>query len=124
MPFSVIAIQSPIMPIDLTALLAVIMGISIILVPVIGLTARFALKPTVEALSKFFDKKRSDESQLILERRVALLEAQIDSIESNVSRIVEVSEFHQELSGNPVPSELASGEASSKTDTSSPGEDP
>ena len=36
-------------PIDLTALVATILGISIVLVPVIGLTARFALAPTVEA---------------------------------------------------------------------------
>ena len=32
----------PIMPIDLTALLAVFMGISIVLIPVLGITARFA----------------------------------------------------------------------------------
>ncbi len=36
----------PILPIDLTALLAVFMGISIVLIPVLGITARFALKPT------------------------------------------------------------------------------
>ena len=97
MPFAALPFQSPIMPIDLTSLLAVFMGISIVLVPVIGLTARFALKPTVEALSRFFDKKGSDESYLIMERRMALLETHIDSIEANVSRLVEVSEFHHEL---------------------------
>jgi hypothetical protein len=97
MPFAALSFQSPIMPIDLTALLAVFMGISIVLIPVIGLTARFALKPTVEALSRLFDRKGMDESYLILEKRMALIEAQIDSIESNVSRLVEVSEFHHEL---------------------------
>jgi hypothetical protein len=97
MPFAALPIQSPILPIDITSLLAVFMGISIVLIPVIGLTARFALKPTVEALSRFFDKKGTEESYLILERRMGLLEAQIDSIESNVSRLVEVSEFHRQL---------------------------
>ena len=40
----------PVLPIDLTAIVAVIMGISIVLVPVIGLTARFALKPLVQSM--------------------------------------------------------------------------
>ena len=87
----------PIMPIDLTALLSVFMGISIVLIPVIGLTARFALKPTVEALSRFFDRRGDDETISILERRMALMEQQIESIEGNVDRLVEMNEFHHEL---------------------------
>ena len=43
----------PVLPIDLTAIVAVIMGISIVLVPVIGLTARFALKPLVQSMGHF-----------------------------------------------------------------------
>ncbi len=87
----------PIMPIDLTALLAVFMGISIVLIPVLGITARFALKPTVEALSRFFDKKGNEETISILERRISLMEQQIESMESSVQRLVETSEFHREL---------------------------
>jgi len=101
MPIAALAVQSPIMPIDLTALLAIFMGTSIVLIPIIGLTARFALKPTVEALSKFLDRKGGDEQVQLLERRMALLEAQIESIESNVSRLVEVSEFHHKLESGP-----------------------
>ncbi len=87
----------PIMPIDLTALLAVFMGISIVLIPVLGITARFALKPTVEALSRLFERRGRDESVSILERRMGLLEQQIESIESNVERLVEMNEFQHEL---------------------------
>jgi hypothetical protein len=99
MMFAVPAIVQapPMMPIDLTALLAVFMGTSIILIPVLGLTARFALKPTVEALSRFFDRKDDDEVISILERRMALMEQQIESIEGNVHRLVELNEFHHEL---------------------------
>ena len=61
-------------PIDLTELVATILGISIILIPVIGITARFALKPTVEAMSRFFDHKGLGENVQILERRMALQE--------------------------------------------------
>ncbi len=53
----------------------------------------------------------SDESYLLLERRMALIEAHIDSIESNVSRLVEVSEFHHELkSGDRTPGAEPAGD--------------
>jgi hypothetical protein len=90
-----------ILPIDLTSLVAVILGISIVLVPVIGLTARFALKPTVEALGRFFDHKGLDESVHILERRMALMEQQIESLDASVKRLAEVTEFHNQLGSGP-----------------------
>ncbi len=101
MPFATLAVVQSIQPIDLTALLSVFMGISIVLVPVIGLTARFALKPTVEALSRFFDKKGSDEAVSILERRMALMEQQLESIASSVQRLAEAAEFDQKLAAPP-----------------------
>ncbi len=97
MPFATLAVVQGIETIDLTALLAVFMGISVVLVPVIGITARFALKPTVEALSRFFDKKGSDEAISILERRMALMEQQLESIESNVQKLAETAEFDRKL---------------------------
>ena len=97
MPFATLAVAQAILPIDVTALLAVFMGTSIVLIPILGITARFALKPTVEALSKFFDKKGSDEAVSILERRMALIEQQLESIESNVQRLAETAEFDQKL---------------------------
>lgn len=87
----------PIAPIDIIGLVATIMGMSVILIPVIGLTARFALKPTVEALSKFFESKGSDEIVRILERRVALLEQQVEFMEGNMRELDAVTEFHREL---------------------------
>lgn len=99
-----------IVPIDLTALVGTIMGISIVLVPVIGITARFALKPTVEALSKFLHTKELDESVNILERRMALMETQLDSLEGSVRRLAEVSEFHLALKkGEETPAEEDQG---------------
>ncbi len=86
-----------VMPVDLTALLAVFMGISIVLVPVIGITARFALKPTVEALSRLFEHRGMEDTVAILERRMALLEQQMESLDGSVKRLAEVAEFHREL---------------------------
>ena len=88
-------------PIDLVGLVATIMGISIVLIPVVGLTARFALKPTVEALSRFFEHKGLDETVGILERRMALMEQQIESMESSVRRLAEASEFDRQLGSGP-----------------------
>lgn len=90
-------------PIDLTSLVATIMGISVVLVPVIGITARFALKPTVEALSRFLHTKELDESVNILERRMSLMENQLESMEGSLRRIAEVTEFHHALDKGDTP---------------------
>ena len=84
-------------PVDLVALVSVIMGISIVLIPVIGLTARFALKPVVEALGRYAGMKGTEESLRIAERRLALIEQQIADMQSSLDRLVEVSEFDARL---------------------------
>ncbi|MFO8175773.1 MAG: hypothetical protein ACQET1_07920 [Gemmatimonadota bacterium] len=97
-----------ILPIDVTAIVAVVMGISIVLVPVIGLTARFALKPTVEALSRVFESKGTEESVQMLEQRLSLMEQQLDAMESSLRRIEETSRFDAQLraESEPAPKEL------------------
>jgi hypothetical protein len=86
-----------IMPIDLTSVIAVIMGISVVLIPVIGLTARFALKPSVEALSRVFESRGTNESVQILERRIALLEQQVEVFEGSLGRLEEGAAFDRQL---------------------------
>lgn len=86
-----------VLPVDLTAIVAIVMGVSIILVPVIGLTARFALKPTMETLDRFFQSKDVEETVRILERRVALMEQQIESMEHTVQNLKEVTDFQSQL---------------------------
>ena len=100
-----------ILPVDLTAIIAVIMGVSIVLVPVIGLTARFALKPLVESMGHFFQGKGVEENVKILERRMALLEQQLDSMDASLRRLAEVAEFNDELRGGPARPGLGAGGA-------------
>jgi len=102
-------------PIDFTALVATIMGISVVLIPVIGLTARFALKPTVEAFSQFFQAKTAEESVRLLERRMALLESQMENIDASMNRIAQVSEFHHQLSTGEGPAEPPSADKTAST---------
>lgn len=66
-----------VLPIDLTAVLGTIMGISIVLVPVIGLTARYAFKPLVDSLAALRAPAESAQRIAELERRVAQLELQL-----------------------------------------------
>ena len=73
------------------------MGTSMFLIPIIGLTARFALKPTVEALARVFETRGTDEALQIMERRMALLESQMEAMETSLSRLEEASDFHAQL---------------------------
>lgn len=86
-----------ILPIDLTALVAVVLGISVVLVPVIGLTARFALKPAVEALARLSWNRELDETVRILERRVELQEHQLEALQTAVQRLTEARDFDRQL---------------------------
>jgi len=91
----------PIDPINLTSLVATILGISIVLIPVIGITARFALKPTVDAFSRFFEAKGMEETLHIMERRMALQQEQIESLQHTVHRLSETSDFDRALEAGP-----------------------
>lgn len=86
-----------VMPIDLTSIIATVMGISIVLIPVIGLTARFALKPVVEALARVMEARGTNESLQMVDRRIALLESQMESMETTLKRLDETSAFDAQL---------------------------
>lgn len=86
-----------VLPVDLVALVSVILGISVVLVPVIGLTARFALKPVVEALGRVFESRSSDETVRILERRVELQEQQIEAMQVAIKQLSDTQEFDRQL---------------------------
>lgn len=86
-----------VLPIDLTSLAAVVLGISIVLVPVIGLTARFAFKPVVEALARIFEDRNADETVRMLERRIELQEHELASLHATVRQLVEANDFDRQL---------------------------
>jgi hypothetical protein len=92
-----------ILPIDLTALVAVIMGTSIVLIPVAGLTARFALKPLVESLSKGWEHKGLEDTVAVSERRIAFLEQQVESMEGTVRHLEEAQNFDRQLRAGEAP---------------------
>lgn len=85
------------MPVDVTGLVATIGGLLIVLIPVAGLTARFALKPVVEAIFKARENTAGAREAAILEKRVALLEQQLRSIEGSMERLADDAEFRRQL---------------------------
>ncbi len=65
-------------PVDLTEMLGVVMGISIVLIPIMAIATRFAFKPLFEALMKLWATRDGVERISVLERRVAMLERQLE----------------------------------------------
>lgn len=93
-----------VLPIDLTEIVATVMAMSVVLIPVAGLTARFALKPLVESLARVNEVRGVEETVAITERRVALLEQQLEAMDHTVRRLEEVREFDRALeSGDSAP---------------------
>src|SRR5262245_17550327 len=85
----------------LIPILGILMGGLVVLIPIAGLTARFAIKPIMEALSRGRDAGMggSERELSLLQQRVALLEQQYQSLESSVDRLGDVREFERRLAG-------------------------
>ena len=82
---------------ELIPLVAIVMGISVVLVPVLGFTARYVLRPFEETLTRYLQARASDDSVRIVERRLALMEQQLETMESTLDRIADAADFHREL---------------------------
>lgn len=75
------------------------LGILTVLIPIAGLTARFALKPIVEAIARMREVQAGSSARelSVLEQRVSLLEQQFQALDSQVERIAEVKDFERQL---------------------------
>ncbi len=86
---------------DLTGLVAVVMGCLIVLIPIAGITARFALKPIVESFARLKEMQGGQAANTrevaVLEQRVALLEQQYQAMEGSITRLGELKEFDRQL---------------------------
>jgi len=80
-------------PDSIAELIAVV---GLILIPSIGLTARFALKPIIESMLKIreaLDRQRPSAE----DSRLAAIEARLAGVENAVERIAAVAEFDARL---------------------------
>src|SRR5688500_2092516 len=79
---------------ELTGVVAVFFGGAIILAPVLALSARFALKPVMESFAKLRHGSAADLTQ---DRRIALLEAELQNVQTTLQHLVEADDFKRQL---------------------------
>lgn len=81
----------------IVAIVSIILGSLIFLIPITGLTARFALKPIMEALRQYQGVRADHEALEMVERRLALLEEQLQGMDREVRALAEDAEFRRRL---------------------------
>jgi hypothetical protein len=86
-------------PINLTALMGTILEILFVLIPVSGITSRFALSPTVEAFSKRFETNGAGDTIRILEPHLDLQEQEIAMLHQTVPSLSDGNEFSRQIAG-------------------------
>jgi hypothetical protein len=77
--------------------LAIFLGMLVVLIPIAGLTARFALKPMMEAFGRYREVAGENQAQQLLERRVSLMEEQLHAIDRSLRDLTDESEFRRQL---------------------------
>jgi uncharacterized protein YlxW (UPF0749 family) len=82
-------------------IIGIIAGFLIVFVPVVGITARIALKPVVEAIAKLMAARQGTEAMQLLERRVALLEQELQHTRADMQQLSEERDFYRKLSDQP-----------------------
>src|SRR5215212_12031196 len=73
----------------------------IVSIPVIAFSARYAVKPVVDALIRLREAQgrtgASNEMMALQDRRLSLLESEIQHVGATLERLVEAQEFHTSL---------------------------
>jgi hypothetical protein len=69
-----------------------------LLVPILALSARFALKPVMETWIRLRQSETTDQDKILQDRRIALLEAEVQTLHQLVQQRLEVHEFERKLS--------------------------
>ncbi len=76
---------------------AILVGGTAVILPIAGLTARFAFKPLVEGLARLKEGSSGGARVALIEQRLALMEEQIHMLERDNQRLTEEVEFRREL---------------------------
>ena len=69
----------------------------IVFVPVAGITARIAFKPLIDALAKAIQARQGNEAMQLMERRLALLEQELQSVRGEVHQLSDERDFYRKL---------------------------
>jgi hypothetical protein len=88
---------------DIVPILAISGGLLVVLIPIAGLTARFALKPLIESITEAMRVRQGGDTQG-MERRLALLEQELTSMRGELQRAADGAAFDRSLA-QPAPAE-------------------
>ena len=78
-------------------LAGIALGGLVVLIPIIGLTARFAIKPLVDAWNQNRAVAPTEERLRLMEHRLGLLEQQVEVVERQNEKLMEDAEFRMKL---------------------------
>jgi hypothetical protein len=78
-------------------ILAILATFLVVFVPVAGITARIAIKPIVEAFTKYMQVRQGTEGLHLLERRIALLEQELGATRAEVQSLSETRDFDRQI---------------------------
>jgi hypothetical protein len=91
---------------DIIAILAMFL---VVFVPVVGITARIALKPFNEVFLEFLKSKQGERENRLTEQRLAFLEQEMLAMRTDVATLNEQKDFYRRLAeGAPNPPEQRS----------------
>jgi uncharacterized protein (DUF2164 family) len=106
-----------VLPIDLVEIIATTMAMLVVLIPVAGLTARFALKPLVDSFGRYLALQGQEDAIAITDRRIALLEQSVEALQGELSRVREAQDFETALRDGGEARSLPSGGVSAPAPT-------
>lgn len=86
-----------VLPVDLTAIVGIVMGMLVILIPIAGFTARFALRPIAEAMARVKESQQAGRELEMVRQRLDLLEQRLSGLDSEVERLAEAHDFQAKL---------------------------
>lgn len=82
---------------NITGLVAVLLGTAIVLIPVLALSARFALKPVIEAIIRLRQSQGAAQDSAVQDRRISLLEAEVQNLQQAIHSLTEAEDFRRRL---------------------------
>jgi hypothetical protein len=74
-----------------------LVGGIIILVPLAGLTLRFALKPMVDSVARLMEARSGGAAVDLVDKRVSLLEQELQLLRGEIRQLNDRSEFYDRL---------------------------
>lgn len=85
----------------LTGVLAVLLGGLVLIIPIAGLTVRFAFRPIIQSWLEIKERQLASPSGDLLQQRVSLLEAEVQQLQHQLQAVSEADEFRRLMEGDP-----------------------